>query len=101
MHQTDMVKYKKLFNTAPVNAKEKSMKKYNVLGIGNAVVDVISQSSDLFLKKMKIEKGIMQLVDRGRGELLYNSMDNRKQAPGGSVAIPLRVLEHLDLKLGS
>ena len=50
MHQTDMVKYKKLFNKRRVNAKEKSMKKYNVLGIGNAVVDVISQSSDTFLK---------------------------------------------------
>ena len=43
------------------------MKKYNVLGIGNAVVDVISQSSDMFLEKMDIEKGIMQLVDRDRG----------------------------------
>ena len=31
------------------------MKKYNVLGIGNAVVDVISQSSDVFLEKMDIE----------------------------------------------
>ena len=50
------------------------MKKYNVLGIGNAVVDVISQSSDMFLEKMNIEKGIMQLVDRDRGELLYLSL---------------------------
>ena len=49
MHQTGMVKYKKLFHKRPVNAKEKSMKKYNVLGIGNAVVDVISQSSDIFI----------------------------------------------------
>ena len=44
------------------------MKKYNVLGIGNAVVDVISQSSDMFLENMDIEKGIMQLVDRDRRE---------------------------------
>ena len=98
MHQTDIVKYKKLFNKRPVNAKEKSMKKYNVLGIGNAVVDVISQSSDLFLKKMKIEKGIMQLVDRDRGELLYNSMDNRRQAPGGSVANTIAGIGELGLK---
>jgi len=100
MHQTDMVKYKKLFNKRPLNAKEKSMKKYNVLGIGNAVVDVISQSSDLFLKKMNIEKGIMQLVDRDRGELLYNSMDNRKQAPGGSVANTIAGIGELGLKTG-
>mgnify|MGYP003324449102 CR=1 FL=1 len=34
------------------------MKKYNVLGIGNAVVDVISQSSDMFLEKMNIDSNI-------------------------------------------
>ena len=76
------------------------MKKYNVLGIGNAVVDVISQSSDMFLEKMDIEKGIMQLVDRDRGELLYNSMDNRKQAPGGSVANTISGIGTLGLKTG-
>ena len=76
------------------------MKKYNVLGIGNAVVDVISQSSDVFLEKMDIEKGIMQLVDRDRGELLYNSMDNRKQAPGGSVANTIAGIGTLGLKTG-
>ena len=76
------------------------MKKYNVLGIGNAVVDVISQSSDMFLEKMNIEKGIMQLVDRDRGELLYNSMDNRKQAPGGSVANTISGIGALGLKTG-
>ena len=76
------------------------MKKYNVLGIGNAVVDVISQSSDMFLEKMDIEKGIMQLVDRDRGELLYNSMDNRKQAPGGSVANTISGIGALGLKTG-
>ena len=76
------------------------MKKYKVLGIGNAVVDVISQSSDLFLKKMDIEKGIMQLVDRERGELLYNSMDNRKQAPGGSVANTIAGIGSLGIRTG-
>ena len=76
------------------------MKKYKVLGIGNAVVDVISQSSDMFLEKMDIEKGIMQLVDRDRGELLYNSMDNRKQAPGGSVANTIAGIGALGLKTG-
>ncbi|MEL0123764.1 MAG: adenosine kinase, partial [Paracoccaceae bacterium] len=35
------------------------MKKYQVVGIGNAIVDVICQSNDLFLDQMGIEKGIM------------------------------------------
>ena len=38
------------------------MKKYDVVGIGNAVVDIISSCDDGFLEKMGIEKGIMQLL---------------------------------------
>ncbi len=62
------------------------MKQYDLVGIGNAVVDVISQSDDAFLDNMGIEKGIMQLIEQDRAELLYGAMDNRVQTPGGSVA---------------
>lgn len=62
------------------------MKQYQVVGIGNAIVDVISQSDDSFLDLMGIQKGIMQLVERERGEMLYAGMTNRTQKPGGSVA---------------
>lgn len=62
------------------------MKTYQIVGIGNAVVDVISQSDDSFLAHMGIEKGIMQLIERDRGEVLYGAMENRVQTPGGSVA---------------
>lgn len=62
------------------------MKSYDLVGIGNAVVDVISQSDDSFLDLMGIEKGIMQLVDKERAEILYGAMDQRVQTPGGSVA---------------
>jgi sugar/nucleoside kinase (ribokinase family) len=62
------------------------MKSYELVGIGNAVVDVITQSDDSFLEHMGIEKGIMQLVDRERAEILYGAMDQRVQTPGGSVA---------------
>lgn len=61
-------------------------KTYDLVGIGNAVVDVISQSDDAFLDNMGIEKGIMQLIEQDRAELLYGAMDNRVQTPGGSVA---------------
>lgn len=76
------------------------MKKYQVVGIGNAIVDVISQSDDSFLDLMGIQKGIMQLVERERGELLYGSMTNRTQAPGGSVANTLAGLGNLGLNTG-
>ncbi|WPY93401.1 adenosine kinase [Limimaricola variabilis] len=57
-----------------------------ILGIGNAIVDVFAQADDSFLDLMGIEKGIMQLVERERGETLYGAMEDRRQAPGGSVA---------------
>lgn len=62
------------------------MKTYDLVGIGNAVVDVITQSDDSFLDHMGIEKGIMQLIERDRAEQLYGAMDGRIQTPGGSVA---------------
>ena len=62
------------------------MTQYEVVGIGNAVVDVISHADDAFLNDMKIEKGIMQLIERDRAEDLYGAMKDRLQTPGGSVA---------------
>ena len=62
------------------------MKTYDLVGIGNAVVDVISHSDDAFLDNMGIEKGIMQLVPQDRAEQLYAAMDDRVQTPGGAVA---------------
>jgi len=62
------------------------MKTYQLVGIGNAVVDVITQSDDSFLNHMGIEKGIMQLIERERAEVLYGAMQTRVQTPGGSVA---------------
>ena len=40
------------------------MKKYQVVGIGNALVDVLTEVEDAFLVENNIEKGIMQLVER-------------------------------------
>ncbi|MBM7069502.1 adenosine kinase [Actibacterium sp. 188UL27-1] len=76
------------------------MKKFQVVGIGNAVVDVISPSDDSFLDLMGIEKGIMQLVERDRAETLYAAMESRSQLPGGSVANTLAGLGNLGLRTG-
>ena len=73
-------------------------KTYQVVGIGNAVSDVISQSSDTFLDHMGIEKGIMQLVERERAEVLYAAMEGRVETPGGSVANTLAGLGMLGAK---
>ncbi|UWQ97030.1 adenosine kinase [Rhodobacteraceae bacterium M385] len=60
--------------------------KYDLVGIGNAIVDVISHGDESFLDNMGIQKGIMQLIERERAEILYGAMTDRVQAPGGSVA---------------
>lgn len=62
------------------------MKTYELVGIGNAVVDVITQCDDNFLGHMGIEKAIMQLIEQDRAEVLYGSMTDRLQTPGGAVA---------------
>jgi sugar/nucleoside kinase (ribokinase family) len=74
------------------------MKTYQAVGIGNAIVDVITTADDSFLELMGIEKGIMQLVERERGELLYAAMTNRTQAPGGSVGNTIAGLGNLGLR---
>lgn len=76
------------------------MTKYDVIGIGNAVVDVLTKSDDSFLDLMGIQKGIMQLVERERGELLYGAMKERVQLPGGSVANSIAGCGNLGLKTG-
>ena len=73
------------------------MKSYQVVGIGNAIVDVLSQTDDSFLDHRGIEQGIMQLIERDRAETLYAAMSDRTQAPGGSVANTLAGLGNLGL----
>jgi len=73
------------------------MKSYQVVGIGNAIVDVFTQADDSTIELLGIEKGIMQLVERDRGEMLYGAMKDRVQAPGGSVANTMAGLGGLGL----
>ncbi|MEM8787709.1 MAG: adenosine kinase [Pseudomonadota bacterium] len=75
-------------------------KTYQVVGIGNAIVDVLCQTDDHFLDHMGIQKGIMQLVDRPRAETLYAAMDTRREIAGGSVANTLAGLGGLGLATG-
>lgn len=59
---------------------------YQLVGIGNAVVDAQTACDDAFLAEHGIEKGIMTLVDQLRGAQLYDAMNDPQQAAGGSVA---------------
>ncbi|MBP1805823.1 adenosine kinase [Rubellimicrobium aerolatum] len=74
------------------------MTRYHAVGIGNAIVDVLTQADESFLDLMGIQKGIMQLVERERGEILYAAMRDRRQIPGGSVANTIAGLGNLGLR---
>ncbi|HPD91286.1 MAG: adenosine kinase [Rhodobacter sp.] len=74
------------------------MKRYQVAGIGNAIVDVISTVNDHFLDHMGIHKGIMQLIERERAETLYGAMKDRQEASGGSVCNTIAGIGALGLK---
>ncbi len=65
-----------------------SMKKYDVFGVGNALVDIIAFIDPKFLEKQKISKGVMTLVDETRqGEILADLHDIKKELrSGGSAA---------------
>ena len=60
--------------------------KYDVLGIGNAIVDVLVSTDDDFLKERSLTKGSMQLLDAESADELYRVMGPGVEASGGSAA---------------
>src|SRR5262249_30049405 len=58
----------------------------DVLGIGNALVDVLSHESEAFLRAHDLVKGAMHLVDEARAQALYDAMGPGTEISGGSAA---------------
>jgi sugar/nucleoside kinase (ribokinase family) len=63
---------------------ENFMSRYDVLCIGNAIVDIIASAEDDFIYDNGIIKGAMNLIDAERAELLYARMGPATEASGGS-----------------
>ena len=59
---------------------------YDVVGIGNAIVDVIARADDAFLAEKKLAKGAMMLIDEARADALYAAMGPGTESSGGSAA---------------
>ena len=57
---------------------------FDVLGIGNAIVDVIARADDRFLSKHDLTKGSMMLIDEARADALYAAMGSGVEVSGGS-----------------
>ena len=63
-----------------------SDKSYDVLGLGNAIVDVIAHAQDDFLVAHDLAKGAMTLIDEPRAETLYAAMGPARIISGGCAA---------------
>jgi sugar/nucleoside kinase (ribokinase family) len=60
--------------------------RYDVLGIGNAIVDVLARTDDDFLVRQNMRKGAMTLIDEERATALYEAMGPAVEISGGSAA---------------
>jgi sugar/nucleoside kinase (ribokinase family) len=71
------------------------MKKYQIVGIGNAMVDILANTNDEFLAENGIGKGIMQLIDMDRAVSLYDRIGPAREISGGSAANTIAGVAHL------
>src|ERR1700674_3667700 len=60
--------------------------KYDVLGIGNAIFDVLVQTDEKFLADHGMTKGGMSLIDEARATSIYRDMGPATEMSGGSAA---------------
>ena len=67
----------------------------DVLGLGNAIVDVLSQADDRTLERLDLAKGTMTLVDERRMAELYGGIGPPVEVSGGSCANTMAALASL------
>jgi fructokinase len=77
-----------------------SAKTLDVVGIGNAIVDVLVQADDAFLTGHGLTKGTMALVDEHQAERLYASVGPGLETSGGSAANTLAGIAQLGGRAG-
>ncbi len=59
---------------------------FDVCAVGNAIVDIISESDDAFLQAHDVAKGVMTLIDAARADFLYSMCGPAMEMSGGSAA---------------
>jgi fructokinase len=75
-------------------------KTYDVVGIGNAIVDVLVQADDDLLDNFELTKGTMALVDEAQADHLYASVGPGLETSGGSAANTLAGVAQLGGRAG-
>jgi len=77
-----------------------SLTSLDILGIGNAIVDVLAPTDDAFLTGRGLPKGGMRLIDTTQAEALYAAMPAGVESSGGSAANTCAVAAALGAKVG-
>lgn len=72
--------------TGPWYSERMPEPRLDVLGIGNAIVDVLCSTDDDFLRRHNLSKGAMTLIDSEQATLLYDQMGTAVEISGGSAA---------------
>ncbi|HVF37953.1 MAG TPA: adenosine kinase [Sphingomicrobium sp.] len=72
--------------------------RYDVLCIGNAIVDVIADATDDFLASQGLDKGSMRLIDQAEAVRLYDAMGPGREISGGSAGNTAAGLAALGLR---
>src|SRR5436305_6561077 len=60
--------------------------KYDVLGIGNVIFDVLVRTDEGFLARHGMSKGGMALIDEARAAAIYDDISPATEMSGGSAA---------------
>ncbi|WP_252259477.1 adenosine kinase [Erythrobacter aurantius] len=72
--------------------------RYDVIAIGNAVVDVIASCDESLIEELQLNRGGMTLIDEARADELYEAMPPAREVSGGSAANTLAGLSTLGLQ---
>jgi sugar/nucleoside kinase (ribokinase family) len=75
-------------------------RRFDVLAIGNAIVDVIADANEEFLTRQGMHKGTMRLIDEAEAERLYAAMGPGRELSGGSAGNTAAGVAALGLKAG-
>ena len=62
------------------------MQQFDLLGIGNSVVDVLYEVDEEFIKKNNLQKSVMTLINEEKAEKFYSKLKQGVEVAGGSVA---------------
>ena len=80
--------------------RKSAAESYDVVGIGNAIVDIISRCDDAFLSKHDLAKGFMRLIPACEAGRLYAAMGPAIERSGGSAANTIAGLASFGAKCG-